>query len=202
MQELPIEVLQQAVKGPEEAKHHHGPLHIHHAAAGEGGAVVVDSIEGAMRESGEIIKSGIGGMGVVELGELVMLKRSHWAEKAEREELERGRREKVGQEKDHGGGHGLAHLFHHHGSDKGGNKARSKSRSGEQASGHQRSKSKSGSSGGGDVVRNDDGGLQQWLQRGNVVYKSVGVGLMDVVVGMEVVRLAEERGIGTSFEDF
>lgn len=199
MQELPIEVLQQAVRGPEEAKHHNGgPFHIHKATAGEGGAVIVDTIEGAMRESGEIIKSGIGGLGVVELGELVMLKKAHWAEKAEREEKERGRKESEGRDKHHGGGHGLAHLFH-------GNKMRSKSRDskasdGSGGSGHKRSKSKSGKSG--DVVMDHDGGLHTWLQRGNVVYKSVGIGLMDVVVGMEIVRLAEERGIGTSIDDF
>jgi len=44
--------------------------------------------------------------------------------------------------------------------------------------------------------------LMEWLQRGNVIYKSVGLGLMDVVVGMDLVRLADERGIGTKIENF
>jgi hypothetical protein len=44
--------------------------------------------------------------------------------------------------------------------------------------------------------------LVEWLQRGNVIYKSVGLGLMDVVVGMDLVRLADERGLGTRIENF
>jgi ornithine cyclodeaminase/alanine dehydrogenase-like protein (mu-crystallin family) len=44
--------------------------------------------------------------------------------------------------------------------------------------------------------------LMEWLQRGNVIYKSVGLGLMDVVVGGDLVRLADQRGIGTRIEDF
>lgn len=47
-----------------------------------------------------------------------------------------------------------------------------------------------------------DKGLTNWMERGNVVYKSVGLGLMDVVVGMELVRLAEERGVGITIHDF
>jgi hypothetical protein len=44
--------------------------------------------------------------------------------------------------------------------------------------------------------------LIDWLQKGNVIYKSVGLGLMDVVVGMDLVQLADERGIGTRIENF
>lgn len=172
MQELPVEVLQQAVRGPAESGQHHRP-HLHHKAAGEGGAVVVDSIEGAMREAGEVIKSGIGGDGVVELGELAMLKRSHWLEKLEKEERERNRKEREGVGREGGGGHGLGHLFHRH----------------EHRDNHKD-----------ELIQ--DGGLHDWLARGNVIYKSVGIGLMDVVVGMEVVKLAEERGIGTHIQDF
>lgn len=45
-------------------------------------------------------------------------------------------------------------------------------------------------------------GLIAWLTKGNVIYKSVGLGLMDVVVGGDLVGLAEERRIGTRIEDF
>ncbi len=45
-------------------------------------------------------------------------------------------------------------------------------------------------------------GLITWLTKGNVIYKSVGLGLMDVVVGGDLVGLAEERRIGTRIEDF
>lgn len=51
---------------------------------------------------------------------------------------------------------------------------------------------------GGEVER----GLQRWLESGNVVYKSVGLGLMDLVTGGDLVALARERGVGTVVEDF
>ena len=45
-------------------------------------------------------------------------------------------------------------------------------------------------------------GLVNWLTQGNVIYKSVGLGLMDLVVGGDIVTLANERGIGTRIPDF
>ena len=48
----------------------------------------------------------------------------------------------------------------------------------------------------------DDKGLKEWLTRGNVIFKCVGIGLMDVVIGGELVRMARERGIGTTIENF
>ena len=164
MRELHEDVLRKAVAPP------HGRHHHRHAA--EGGAIVVDSIDGAMREAGEVIAAGIGGNGVVELGELVMLKRSHWAEKAERERLAREHGEVQSKDEKSSGGHGfgLGHLFHRNNS--------------------------------GGQHEEGDGGLRQWLEHGNVIYKSVGIGLMDVVVGMEIVKLAEARGIGATVPDF
>lgn len=150
MQELHHDIFRQAVRGPEESSHSH--LHIHHRHAHEGGAVIVDSIDGAMREAGEIIRAGISGQGLVEIGEIVMLKRSHWAEKAEREAREREEREleaksaKGNPKSPTNGGHGLGHLFRHS-SDK------EKDKKEKQA----------------------DDGLQGWLERGNVLYKSVGM---------------------------
>jgi hypothetical protein len=44
--------------------------------------------------------------------------------------------------------------------------------------------------------------MSRWLSKGNVIYKSVGLGLMDLCVGAEVVRLARQKGVGTTFEDF
>jgi len=44
--------------------------------------------------------------------------------------------------------------------------------------------------------------LREWSQRGNVIYKSVGLGLMDLVTGGDLVRLARERKLGTTVEDF
>ncbi|KAI1005384.1 hypothetical protein K3495_g2835 [Podosphaera aphanis] len=43
--------------------------------------------------------------------------------------------------------------------------------------------------------------MSRWLSGGNVVYKSVGMGLMDVVSGVDLVRLAREKGVGTTISD-
>ena len=45
-------------------------------------------------------------------------------------------------------------------------------------------------------------GMRRWLQAGNVIYKSVGVGLMDICVGEDLVMLARERGVGVSVDGF
>lgn len=44
--------------------------------------------------------------------------------------------------------------------------------------------------------------LTRWITTGNVIYKSVGLGLMDLVVGFEIVKLAKERGVGNHIEGF
>ena len=54
MKELPAEIIMQAVK-----KHHEHSKWIHHRHAREGGALVVDTIEGALMESGEVIDAGL-----------------------------------------------------------------------------------------------------------------------------------------------
>lgn len=151
MHEIPIEVIHQAVRGP------HRHTGIHHKYATEGGAVVVDTIDGAFKEAGEIIDAGISGENVVEIGELVMLIKDLKRE-GNLEEREASR--KLG------------------------------SRPSSRSSSRERAK------------QEKDAGLMSWMEKGNVVYKSVGLGLMDVVVGMEIVRLAEERGVGTIINDF
>jgi len=168
MREIPIEVLQQAVASPSHS--HTAGIHIHHRPAGGGGAVVVDTIEGAFKEAGELIASGIGSESVVELGELVMLVR------------------------DDGG------LRHAHSHKKGAlgeeRKSRSRSRS------RSRGRNQSTGVGAGKEWPAGDRGMTQWLESGLLIFKGVGMGLMDVVVGMEIVRLAEERGVGTTVHDF
>lgn len=44
--------------------------------------------------------------------------------------------------------------------------------------------------------------LSKWLSEGNVIYKSVGLGLMDLTVGMHLVKYAQERGVGTTIQGF
>lgn len=135
MLEIHPDVLKSAV-----APHHeHRHFHKHQK---EGGAVIVDSVEACLQEAGEVIQAGLQPDQVVELGELVMLRKE--AEKKARE-------------------------------------------------------SGSGVEG---IQVQDSSGLKEWLTNGNVIYKSVGLGLMDVVVGGEVVRIARERGIGTRIDDF
>ncbi|KAF2460184.1 hypothetical protein BDY21DRAFT_337743 [Lineolata rhizophorae] len=146
MVELHPDILRQAV-APDHGNHHH-------KHARQGGAVIVDSIEACMREAGEVIQAGLSGREVVELGELVMLKRDAEMRKRESEEQE---------------GSGSGGKFLH----------------------HKRTKSQS-----------YDDGLTDWLERGNVVYKSVGIGLMDIVVGAQLVDIADSRNIGVQIQDF
>lgn len=47
-----------------------------------------------------------------------------------------------------------------------------------------------------------DEGLEEWLQDGFVVYKSVGVGIMDVAIGSTLLELAGEKGRGVTLDDF
>jgi hypothetical protein len=49
---------------------------------------------------------------------------------------------------------------------------------------------------------NQNEAMSRWLSHGNVIYKSVGLGLMDLVVGGDLVRLARQKGIGTTIQDF
>lgn len=109
-------------------------------------------MESALREAGELIQAGLGGREVVELGELILLKR----------EAEQRRKESA------------TSL------DSEGVEIGAKKGSGDDA----------------------DKSLHEWLQRGNVIYKSVGLGLMDVTVGGDLVKLADERRIGTIIDNF
>lgn len=124
MVEMHPDILRQAV-APEHKNHHH-------KHASKGGVIVVDSLEACLKESGEIRQAGLGAEQLVELGELIMVK------KAALKEVENG-------------GEG-------------------------------------------------EKGLKKWLEAGNVIYKSVGLGVMDISVGEGLVALAGEKGVGTRLE--
>ncbi|KAK7753248.1 hypothetical protein SLS62_004767 [Diatrype stigma] len=50
-------------------------------------------------------------------------------------------------------------------------------------------------------VKGEDGGaaeLDAWLENGLVVYKSVGVGVMDIAIGRQLLDLARNKGLGVS----
>lgn len=50
--------------------------------------------------------------------------------------------------------------------------------------------------------RKSEDHLCRWLRDGTVVYKSVGLGLMDLVVGTHLIEVANEKNVGTKIEDF
>lgn len=126
MTELHPDIFRQAV---EPGHHNH-----HHKHAATSGVVIVDSLESSLKEAGEIIQAKLKPDQLVEMGELMMIK------KAAMKEIELG-------------GKG-------------------------------------------------EKGLKDWLTKGNVIYKSVGLGLMDLRVGWDLVVMARERGIGTTIQDF
>ena len=126
MAELHPEVFKHAVSS---GHHHH-----HHKHAQSEGVVIVDSLEGALKEAGEIIQAKLKPEHLVEIGELIMIKKSV------HRDIELG-------------GQG-------------------------------------------------EKGLLEWLTKGNVIYKSVGLGLMDLTVGGDIIRLAREKDIGTTISDF
>jgi ornithine cyclodeaminase/alanine dehydrogenase-like protein (mu-crystallin family) len=139
-----------------------------HKHATRGGAIVVDSVEACLKEAGEVIQAGLSPTEVVEIGELVMLKR----------DADKRRVECQARKSEEGLDEGGVELGEYD--------STKKKRSG-------------GKDEGGDKAHQS---LVEWLQRGNVIYKSVGLGLMDVVVGADLVRLADERGIGTRIDNF
>lgn len=96
---------------------------------------MVDSLEASLKEAGEIIQAGITAEHLVEIGELLMVK------KASMKEIEMG-------------------------------------------------------------TGPGEKGMRKWLESGNVIYKSVGIGLMDICVGEDLVALAMQRGIGTRVDGF
>ena len=126
MTELHPDIFRQAV-APEHHNHHHK-----HAT--KSGAVVVDSLDSCLKEAGEIIQAKLKPEDLVEIGELLMIK------KAAMKGIELGSQ--------------------------------------------------------------GEKGLKEWLMKGNVLYKSVGLGLMDLQVGWDLVTMARERGIGTTIQDF
>jgi len=50
--------------------------------------------------------------------------------------------------------------------------------------------------------KGDESDMRKWLETGFVVYKSVGVGVMDISIGSALLGLAHERGVGTTVADF
>ncbi|TVY51800.1 Delta(1)-pyrroline-2-carboxylate reductase [Lachnellula cervina] len=49
-------------------------------------------------------------------------------------------------------------------------------------------------------AKEDD--LCRWLTKGNVIYKSIGIGLVDLVIGTELIKMAREEGVGVTMQNF
>ncbi|TVY35251.1 Uncharacterized protein LSUB1_G006413 [Lachnellula subtilissima] len=49
-------------------------------------------------------------------------------------------------------------------------------------------------------AKEDD--LCRWLTKGNVIYKSIGIGLVDLVIGTELINMAREEGVGVTMQHF
>ncbi|KAH9885560.1 ornithine cyclodeaminase [Xylariomycetidae sp. FL2044] len=237
MRELPKELLRQAVRSQ------HGHMHFHKHAL-EGGVVVVDTLDGALKDAGEIIEARLEPKQLVELGELVMIQKmaqeesdallasqrgsstsdlSNVTESLDKLDFGMGPASPVAASSSSA----MSIAF---GSSDSGSHNRASSRSSSRHSSRHRRRSSVGSgifprrtstSSQGSLTfvepnpkpqRSDrengrrgsrvDDHLSRWLTTGNVVYKSVGLGLMDLVVGLEIVKLARETGVGTHVEGF
>ncbi|KAI0429313.1 UbiD family decarboxylase [Xylaria sp. FL1042] len=218
MRELPRDLLLQATR-----THRHGHLH-HHKYATEGGVVVVDSLDGALKEAGEIIDANLGPKQLVELGELIMIKR------LAREEEETSSRPSIetdslsesinkldfsSQTSAMSSVYGAESAGNDHPTKRSSSQSPSRrSSSGARASSpsgsgfhlpsfrhHKRTGSRTSTTDDSSNKKRDDH-LARWLTSGNVIYKSVGLGLMDLVVGLEVVELAKAKGVGAHVENF
>ncbi|KAL6817133.1 hypothetical protein J3E69DRAFT_369809 [Trichoderma sp. SZMC 28015] len=191
MRELPEGLLQLVTK-PREKGHRH-----FHKHADEGGVIVVDTLDGALTEAGEIIHAKIPPTQLVELGELVMLHRMA-VDESESEasdvmsqtssfsELDLSERTQS-----------MSTVY----SDL------PPSPSSTTSSGHKSPFSKhfrktSSNLSDKDKEKQKDDALSRWLRDGTVVYKSVGVGLMDLVVGTKLIEVAQQKNIGTQIEGF
>ncbi|KAL1911967.1 hypothetical protein Sste5344_002162 [Sporothrix stenoceras] len=233
MRELPAELLRQATKAPDKT-------HVHyHKHAVEGGVVIVDTLDGALKEAGEIAEAGLGPRHLVELGELVMLQRitlqeddssddvsslsnasTFSATSSEFEKLNLNGPTKPAMASVYGSQESTPTITTTHApsteSDGGstigtGSHSRSHSRSSSPArkgsggllsSLTPRSHRRSSSQASVDRRKKKEDQSARWLQRGNVIYKSVGLGLMDLSVGLRLIDFAREKGVGTVVDGF
>ncbi|KIE03701.1 NAD(P)-binding domain protein, partial [Metarhizium majus ARSEF 297] len=196
MRELPEGLLHLVTK-PHEKHHRH-----FHKHADEGGVIVVDTLEGVLKEAGEIISAKISPHQMVELGELVMLHRLA---------IEESETDTTGSQTPASSEYEVSL----NGDDKTPSMSsvysdplpRPASPSSPSLSNHSRKPSfplpfRTRSGGSADTEKKKEDSLARWLRDGTVVYKSVGLGLMDLVVGMHVIKVASEKKIGTQIEGF
>ncbi|KAF4982455.1 hypothetical protein FDECE_17508 [Fusarium decemcellulare] len=193
MRELPDDLLQLAVKQYDKPHRHF------HKHAPEGGVIVVDNIQGVLKEAGEIIAANIGPHQLVELGELVMLHRLAIEESDDPASSQASVASDMDKLDLHGRAPSMSTVF--------GTSDRPSSPSGSVGSDSRKSSSifhfrKGSSSSSDNEKRKKEDHLVRWLRDGTVIYKSVGLGLMDLVVGMHLVEVANDKNIGTRIQGF
>jgi ornithine cyclodeaminase/alanine dehydrogenase-like protein (mu-crystallin family) len=202
MIELPPEILIQAVK-------HHGD-HIHmRKRAIEGGCVIAD-IARAMEQTGEFIAAKLDPHHVVELGEIVMLEEQFAHEQDDDESAidDSETPNSPGSFSLSDGKSSLASALSESTND-GGFSSRRSSRSSSFTNISRRGSlifrkrnHTLGDHGPEKKQSKDEREMNNWLVNGNVIYKSVGLGLMDLVVGVEIVALAKTKDVGVTVSDF
>lgn len=202
MIEVPPEVVTQAIKV-------HGAGHHFHKRAEEGGVIVVDTLE-CLKEAGELVQAGVKSDRTVEIGELVMLDlMPPHDDDSPIEDSPPSSVNELSISLD--GVKSMSKIFGDSSIDNPGSSSRSPSRKSsftlnrKPSFSLRSSRSASVSSQGGrkkkeQTEREDQ--MSRWLSNGNVIYKSVGMGLMDLVVGGEVIKLARAKNIGTTVQNF
>ncbi|CAK7563145.1 MAG: hypothetical protein SEPTF4163_001004 [Sporothrix epigloea] len=252
MRELPAELLRQATKVSDRSHHLH-----YHKHAVEGGVVVVDTLDGALKEAGEIVDAGLTPRHLVELGELVMLSRINLQEDDSSEDISSSNASILStgsselEKLSLNDGPAMASVFGGHETPRivaspvagtsatqvtaptpptkssqnsvssvsndpmaapmtgSHSRSASPSRSGGSTSSflssltpgrssHRRSSSQAST----DRRKKADDHSARWLQRGNVIYKSVGLGIMDLSVGLHLIDFAREKGVGIQVDGF
>ncbi|KAK2031488.1 UbiD family decarboxylase [Colletotrichum zoysiae] len=198
MRELPEGLLLQATK--------HEKAHWHfHKHAPEGGVIVVDTLDGALKEAGEVIAAGLQPTQLVELGELIMLRRMR--EEAGDVDADVDAASIAPSELDKLDFSGTPSIKSAFSGPDGASVSDSRSSiSRDSATSSHSSRGpgmprRSSSQRSSDKHKKEDA-LVKWLREGTVIYKSVGLGLMDLAVGMHMIELAREKGIGTQVEGF
>ncbi|KAF4976844.1 hypothetical protein FZEAL_6547 [Fusarium zealandicum] len=195
MRELPDDLLQLAVKQYDKPHRHF------HKHAPEGGVIVVDNIQGVLKEAGEIIAANIGPHQLVELGELVMLHRLA----VEESDGPTSSQASVSSDMDKLGLHdstpSMSTVFGNSASDTPTSPTNSAGSEPRKSGSFFRKRKDSSDSFENEKGKKEDH-LVRWLRDGTVIYKSVGLGLMDLVVGMHMVDVANDKNIGTRIEGF
>ena len=207
MIEIPPELLLQAVKL-------HGAGHHFRKRAIEGGVVLVDTIN-AMNETGELTRARADGNlnanNVIEIGEIVLVEESYHHQDDDDSSAVDDSSESFESTPTEGKSpaSSLALAFREQSFDSTGSPkspSRKSSFSNLSRKGSKVFRGRHGSAASDAPLKKkmsrEEEELSRWLHKGNVIYKAVGLGLMDLVVGSEVVRLAREKMIGATFEDF